>query len=476
MNPSSATFLFVVGICGLFFLDRDRSLRISKAVWLPVIWLGIASSRPISVWLGIGVPTREALGQLPESSSLDDIVAATLMLLGAIVLIRRRRDVTSVLKASWPIVLYFSFALLSLVWSDFPAWGFKRWVRALGDLIMVLIVATEAQPAAALRRLFSRLGFVLLPVSVLFIKYYPQLGMGWDAWGHPENNGVTTSKNVLGVVTSVLMLGALWQALSPLRDKKQPHRARRLLAQGTLLCFGISLLYTAHCATAVGSFVLGAGLMLALALPLFKARPAAVHTLVLGILLAGGLAALLGGEAEAAKALGRDPDLTGRTEIWEILIPMAPNPFGGAGFETFWLGDRAARAASAVGGLIAINESHNGYIEMYLNLGSIGVGLIALILGQGYRRAVSAFRHDSALGALLVTYVVASAVYSISEAGFRMLGVQWFILLLAIVAASRISLGETASEAGRELADQTVPLGNSDVLELNPTWMNSGIS
>ena len=43
------------------------------------------------------------------------------------------------------------------------------------------------------------------------------------------------------------------------------------------------------------------------------------------------------------------------------------------------------------------NESHNGYIEVYLNLGWLGLGLIALILGQGYRRTVSAFRRDSAL-------------------------------------------------------------------------------
>ncbi len=43
-----------------------------------------------------------------------------------------------------------------------------------------------------------------------------------------------------------------------------------------------------------------------------------------------------------------------------------------------------------IGGLSMTNEAHNGYIEVYLNLGWLGLGLIALILGQGYRRAVRA--------------------------------------------------------------------------------------
>jgi len=435
MSPQIATVLFAVGIAGLFWLDRDDSVRASKALWLPIIWLSISGSRSISAWLGMGVP-KEIPGQLPASSLLDQLVATALMLLGAIVLIRRGRDVTRLLKANWPIVLYFSFCLVSLLWSDFPGWGFKRWVRALGDLIMVLIVGTDAQPTAALRRLLSRVAFVLLPASVLLIKYYPELGQGWDDFGLQEFTGVTTNKNILGNLVFVLAVGALWRALSLVRDREQPDRARHLLAQCAVLAFGIDLLYTAHCATAVGCFIFGVGLMLATSRPLFRHRPAAVHALVLAIVLVGGLTELLGGRAAITGALGRKPDLTGRTEIWQIVIPMAPNPIGGAGFETFWVGPRVARVFEKVGGLQMTNESHNGYIEVYLNLGCLGLGFIALILGQGYRKAVSAFRRDSALGALLLTYVVTAVAFNISEAGFRMLSVEWFFILLSVVAAN----------------------------------------
>jgi hypothetical protein len=47
---------------------------------------------------------------------------------------------------------------------------------------MPLVVVTDPQLMAAIRRLFSRVVFVILPGSVLFIKYYPQLGRFYDSW------------------------------------------------------------------------------------------------------------------------------------------------------------------------------------------------------------------------------------------------------------------------------------------------------
>src|SRR5260370_16982524 len=93
MPPQIATLLFAVGIAGLFWLDRDESVRPSKALWLPIIWLSIDGSRSVSAWLGMGV-AKEIPGQPPASSPLDQLVPPTLILLRAPILIRRGRDVT----------------------------------------------------------------------------------------------------------------------------------------------------------------------------------------------------------------------------------------------------------------------------------------------------------------------------------------------------------------------------------------------
>ena len=200
MSPSAALIVCIAGIGGLFYLDRDKSLRTSKALWLPVIWLWILGSRPVSVWLGLNPATADPAAVL-EGSPFDAGVFAALLAVGIIVLISRKRRTSSCLKASLPVIVYFGYCLLSVCWSDFPDVAFKRWIKAIGDLVMVLIVVTDAEPVAALRRLFSRVGFILLPISVVLIKYYGDLGRGYDPDGRPMNTGVTTNKNTLGVIT-----------------------------------------------------------------------------------------------------------------------------------------------------------------------------------------------------------------------------------------------------------------------------------
>ena len=155
-----------------------------------------------------------------------------------------------------------------------------------------------------------------------------------------------------------------------------------------------------------------------------------------------------GGGASAAQALGRDPTFSGRTVIWSTLIRLAPNAVVGAGFESFWLNRSAIeKLATATGGQV-LNEAHNGYLEVYLELGWVGVGLIAVILIDGYRRSVAVFRRDPRWGGLLIAYVVSATVYNLTEAGFRMMDPIWIFLLLAIIASNGVASG-IASESSK---------------------------
>jgi exopolysaccharide production protein ExoQ len=440
MSSWLALLTCIFGTAGLLFLDRDKSVGTSKALWLPVIWLWIVGSRPVSVWLGIN-PGMEDVSQLVEGSPADRLIFEILLIIGILVLARRGRRTAVLLRANWLILIYFAYCLLSVMWSDFPEVALKRWTKSIGDLAMVFIVLTEVDPSAAFRRLLSRVGFVLLPASVLLIKYFGDLGRGYDPDGIPMNTGVTMNKNTLGVITFVIALGALWRVRMLIAAKEEPSRGQHLLAQGTLLAVGVVLLATAHSATSSACFALGAGLMLASSLPLVRRRSAGVHALVLSVFLMGGLAMFIGAQADVVHALGRETTLTGRTEIWQAVLPFVPNSAVGAGFESFWLGPRLDRVWSRLSAYMHVNEAHNGYLEVYLNLGWVGVGLIGLILVKGYSNVVTAFRYDPPVGSLLLAYVVAAAFYSISEAGFRLLNPIWIFLLLAVVAAGGVSRG-----------------------------------
>jgi exopolysaccharide production protein ExoQ len=465
-----ATVVFALGIWGLFWLDRDRKVRPSKALWISTIWLLIAGSRPISAWLGND--STVTASQMLEGSPLDRFFFQVLLAAGVFVLVRRRRQTIACLRANWAIVLYFCYCLVSVIWSDFPDVAFKRWTKALGDLVMVLIVVTDPKPTLALKRLFSRTGFILLPVSVLLIKYFGDMGRGYDPWGLSSITGVTTNKNLLGVITFLLALTAVWRILTLLRGSDESSPGRHLLAQSALLVFGVVLLVMARSTTSGACFALGTALMLATGLPTIRRRPAAVHALVMTAALAGGLTMFFVGE-DVVHAMGKQTDFTGRIPIWKTVIPMVPNPVLGAGFESFWLGPRLEKVWRAFP-VFQPNEAHNGYIEVYLNLGWVGVGLIALILVNGYMRAIATFRRNPGIGGLMLAYVVAATIYGVTEAGFRLLDPIWIFLLLAVVVVGNASsfVDRRVPRSVRVPPDRALVMASKEPLALAPAGRN----
>src|SRR5579862_4804796 len=249
MNPSIAIVVYIAGIAGLFWLNRDTSVRTSKALWLPVAYLWILGSRPVSVWLGPGYVDRTGDVQL-DGSPMDAAFFGLLLVAVIAVLIHRGRRVLTFVQANGPILIYFFFCLLSICWSDYPGVAIKRWIKAVGDVAMILIVVTDERPLAALSRLYARVGFILVPFSLLFIKYFPNYGRGYDQWtGAQWNTGLTLNKNTLGVFTFVVLLGTVWRILTILQSDETPGRRRRLIAQGVFLALGISVLVDANSAT-----------------------------------------------------------------------------------------------------------------------------------------------------------------------------------------------------------------------------------
>lgn len=442
MNPSVASLIYACGIAGLFYLDREGSVRPSGALWLPVMYLWILGSRPVSAWLG-SAPSDGTNVQL-EGSPLDAAFFGLILVAAVIVLCGRSKLTRTFLASNSAILIYYSYCLLSVCWAYHPDVSFKRWIKAIDDVAMVLLIVTDREPVVALKRLISRVGFLLLPTSVLLIKYYGDLGRGYTPDGLPMNTGVTTNKNALGLIVMLISLVVLWNVRALLLDREALNRTRRLVAQITLLAFGILLLQMADSSTSVACFFLGGGLILATGFRAMKRRPARVHTLCLGIVLVGALIMLSGGQSAVTGALGRKSNFSGRTDIWAAVIQAVSNPLVGDGFEGFWIGPDVKKVWNSLAGWWhpeGLNEAHNGYLEVYLNLGWIGVSLIAFILISGYRRAVAAFRMNPTIGGLMLAYVLASAVYSVTESGFRLLNPMWVFFLLATFTASGVACG-----------------------------------
>lgn len=437
MPPLIATAVYIVLILGLFWLDRDRKARTSAALWIPVTWLLLASSRSLAQWIMVGQPT----GPMPpadqyamEGSPIDRIVYTGLLAIGLIVLATRGRQIGRILRANGPILLFFGYCALSLLWSDYPDVAFKRWTKALGDLVMVLVVVSDREPYAAIKRLLSRLTFLLIPVSVLLIKYYPEIGKGYGRWDYQAvYTGVTTNKNALGAICLFLGAASLWRFLSAYREPRSGSRKRQLVAHGVILVMVFWLFWMANSMTSLSCFLLAAIVMMAASSKAVFRKPIIVPIFVGAILLVSVGVLLLGQYPGILQTMGRNSTLTDRTEIWSTILSSAGNPLVGTGFESFWLGPRLQKIWASFSWQPF--EAHNGYLEIYLNLGWMGIVLLALVLAIGYRTVMAAWRRKQPASSLMLAYFVVALIYNFTEAAFfRMMAPAWIFSLLAITA------------------------------------------
>jgi O-antigen ligase len=430
-----ATLVFGAGILGLFWLDRDRNARTSRALWIVVIWLSIAGSRSVGQWIGtlhggVVTDTSSAESMYTDGSPRDRLVYSVLLLAGLIVLATRRSRVWGILRANWPLAAFFVYCALSIIWSDYPDVAFKRWIKSLGDVVMVLIVLTDRDRYAAIKRVLTRTGFLLIPISVLLIKFYPSLGRGYSQWlWTPYYTGVTTNKNELGRISLLFGLGFLWRFLTALRNPQRSARNKQLLAFGVCLVMVFWLFWMAHSMTSLACFVLAGFLLIANSIRMVARRSWVVHLMVFAFLSVSITVLFLDMGSSVLTTMGRDPTLTGRTDIWKLVLGMTGNPLVGTGFESFWLGKRLEKMWSIY--WWHPREAHDGYIEVFLNLGWLGIVMFGIVLATGYRTVMNAFRRNAEEGKLRLAYFIAAVAYNFAESAFGPLSLTWIFFLLA---------------------------------------------
>lgn len=463
MPPLIASIICGIGIAGLFYLDRGEKSRVSVVIVIPAMWMLLNTTHPLSWWLGINQGIDAAQSYV-DGSPFDRNFTIFLQLAALVVLIRKSAKARSMLGRNKLILVYFSFCLVSVIWSDVPFVTLKRWIKALGDVEMVLIIFAESDPLGALKCMLTRMGFFLFPLSILFIRFYPELGRRpTNSWTQ-EPVGVTQQKNELGIMCMMYGVCFLWMLLSVYREGKHRARRRRMLAYGTIVVMSIYLLSQCNSTTSMVGYASSAGVLwLASRRPV---RPALVHLAVLGVLGVSVVALFFNPGGGLVESLGKDPGLTGRREIWDLVLSLHTNPLIGTGFETFWLGWRLEFMHHALVNQI-INEAHNGWIEVYLNLGWVGICFIALLILTGYRRITSYIREEPENGCLFLGFLLCTLFYSFSEAGFRYLNIAWFFLLLIIIGASRcISLANNRGYSWFRPAS-TVPEVKSECVTQN---------
>ncbi len=243
---------------------------------------------------------------------------------------------------------------------------------------------------------------------------------------------MATGKNALGYVCLVLGLGALWRWLAAFRSDEGTPAAGPLIAHGAVLAMILWLFWKADSATSVACFLLG-GSLLAIATVRTSARTGPVATVFIGLLVLLAAAGLfLSSGTGLVEAMGRDTTLTGRTDLWQQLLRIPVDPLFGTGFESFWLGERVEAFWRTY--WWHPNQAHNGYLEIFLNLGWMGLALLAGVVAGAGVHIRRAFRRDAEMARLCLAYLVVALLYNLTEAAFKSFHLMWFAFLLAAVA------------------------------------------
>lgn len=426
--PPIVAFALTLGfIVFLFRRDFRERPNVTSALWLPCLWLFLILSRYVSEWIAIfGVDVGG--GSLEEGSPLDACFYFVLIASGIYVLNKRQVRLSEIVLNNRWLTIFFIYCFLAILWSDFPFVAFKRWIKILGHPIMVLILFTEPSPKEAVVRLMKRCAYVVIPVSILFIKYYPQWGRGFSEWtGQAFNTGITSNKNALGFDCLILGFFFVWNWLRTWNTEHTKARRGELILTAVFLGMTWWLLSMAQSETALVSLVIGITMLLFLGSRSVNKRNIGAY-LVAGIVIFVIAELAFGLSGHVIEFLGRDATLTDRTKVWHDVLQVPINPLLGAGFESFWLGDRLKIMWAKW--LWRPNQAHNGYLETYLNLGLIGLCLLIGLILVTYRKARLALLTDFQFGRFRLAFLAAVVACNWTEATFKALHPIWFVFYI----------------------------------------------
>ena len=426
MPPILASILTVGFIAFLFRRDFREKPNVTGALWIPILWLFIIGSRAITAWLNLcGVAVG---GSLEDGSPADATVYFALIVAGLCVLKKRQINLGEILRNNRLLAAFLIYCLVSIFWSDFPLVSFKRWIKILGHPIMALIIFTEPDPEEALVRLMKRCAYVLVPVSILFIKYFPQWGRGFEQWtGMADNTGITTNKNDLGCDCLIFGFFFFWCFLKTWNREKSPVRRNELLLCGGFLIMTLWLLKAAHSSTSLVSLGIAMSLILFLGLRFVNKKRVGAYV-VTGVVVIVLAEAAFGISSLALQVLGKDPTLTDRTLLWHEVLKIPINPVFGAGFESFWLGDRLKKLWDIYWWHPI--QAHNGYLETYLNLGLVGLALMIGLIVSTFRKGSRMLLENFEFARFRLGFLAAFVFYNWTEAAIKALHPVWFVFFL----------------------------------------------
>jgi len=326
---------------------------------------------------GIAPPQAlEITASVPSSLTayggiLSQVLANALIV---ILLLRRPRLLLRHLSSVPWLVLLAVLAIASAAWSLDPALTLRRSIPfALTGLFGLWFVARFPQPRQLAILRIALIALALATIAVVVLA--PPIALDHSSGHSVDWQGVFTHKNACGrimvLAIAVLLFG---ERLTAARSFALSICVFVLVMSGSRSAWLIAI----------------ALLLLWLALELARRAGPRARTALLAaaplLILACACAAVLLFPWIALR-LGRDPTLSGRTAIWaQVLRAIANRPLLGYGYDAFWRGMTGPSLQIDAALHFVVEHAHNGFLEILLELGAVGLTLVVLSLLRAARR------------------------------------------------------------------------------------------
>jgi O-antigen ligase len=350
-----------------------------------------------------------------EGNAVNQICGLITLLVPLFFFIRNKVFLSKSFYRNNAFLLVFMLCLaVSISWSHDPMLSFKRFVA----LISVVFFAGFIAYNYSLEKIAFMLG-CLIGAAALFglilALVRPDVAFIYGGVREGAFKGIFPDKNAGARINAIAIL-----LLLPMIRQGNPR---------AIICSLFSLIAIALAQSATATALIIAGtvsywyFLTLIRLHINRSWPAFLGTTIVYLLICF---FLYGNYTLLLELTGRDPSLTDRTLIWDLLTPLIDAEFlKGYGFGAFWSSPSAEVFISRWG---YIGNAHNGYIETLLNGGIVQLIALLLMLIEAllkHYRAVmadqSARFHVSAMvivGSFMLTNYVAYVVPNYRSAEF----------------------------------------------------------
>ncbi len=360
----------------------------------------------IAIFLGFGA-TQEIQPKL--FLLLLFVATATMLALGPVGAIGR-------LTVATPVLLYLGWWVLSFAWTANPG-GFVVDSQVALPLILALVTIASVLPSERFTGALIAGCLVTIAWTALYTAAYPDYAMVLDD-GEPGWRGGFTHKNGMAPFMLFAVI-TLWYL-----DR---NRVRRTMGIAAAVFFIVVAQSTTALVVGGCLFLAGVGIRtLTTTVPQLRTTVLAFVTTLIAM-VAGALILAL---PHLTDLLGKDPTLSRRTEIWDgVLRVLVDRPLHGFGIGGVWIDQAASQTVEIHRGLgFVVFHSHNGFLEVALQLGLVGLALYLGIVFGLARRALGGLDTNPTMAAYTLSFLTLVVLTSISE-------VTTFGIWLALAAA-----------------------------------------